>query len=338
MAEARHELDDQARVVWGSYPEWLTQEPLESLGNHGGFSGARLWRWTTARMAFVLRAWPRDVDVTRLAFVHRWMRQAREAGLAFVPVLIPTCTSATWMAHGGRLWEVLEWLPGRADFSQRPSRARLTAACEALARLHQSWSELRRVEHAPYPAVRRRMEQYSEWDRWLLTGGRPALDDEAADPASTILQRAWRILPRWISHVTATLAHWYELRSPHEPVQPCLCDPWHDHLLFEDDRLTGIVDYGSVKVDHPAVDLARMLGSLMADDDEGWRLGLEAYRRVRPFGGHEEKLARMLDRTGTIIGVANWVRWLSDGTRELADRRSAAKRLDMLVARLERWC
>ena len=142
------------------------------------------------------------------------------------------------------------------------------------------------------------------------------------------------MLPRWIGRLSAWLAAWAECC---EPVQPCLCDPWHDHLLFEDDRLTGIVDYGAAKVDHPAVDVARLLGSLIEDDEDGWRVGLDAYRRVRPLDDHEAKLAWTLDRTGTIVGVANWIRWLLGEQRRLSDREAAARRLATLVARLERW-
>ena len=82
------------------------------------------------------------------------------------------------------------------------------------------------------------------------------------------------------------------------PLQPCLCDVWHDHVLFDGDRVTGLVDYGAVKIDHPAVDVARLLGSLVEDDADGWAIGLTAYREVRPFTADEAQLARALDCRG----------------------------------------
>ena len=93
-------------------------------------------------------------------------------------------------------------------------------------------------------------------------------------------------------------------------LQPCLCDVWHDHLLFSGDTLTGLVDYGSVKIDHVAVDLARMLGSLVEDNTAKWDLGLLGYRGIRPFSASEEGLARALDRAGIVLGAANWLKWL----------------------------
>ena len=61
-------------------------------------------------------------------------------------------------------------------------------------------------------------------------------------------------------------------------MQPCLCDPWHDHVLFTGDQVSGVIDYGSVKEDHIAVDLARLLGSLVEDDENAWSIGLKAYQ------------------------------------------------------------
>ncbi len=94
------------------------------------------------------------------------------------------------------------------------------------------------------------------------------------------------------------------------PLQPCLCDVWHDHILFDEDYVTGIVDYGAMKIDHPVVDVARLLGSLVEDDAAGWATGLAAYRQVRPFTDEEEELAPVLDATGTTLGASVWLRRL----------------------------
>ena len=100
-----------------------------------------------------------------------------------------------------------------------------------------------------------------------------------------------------------------------KPLQPCVCDPWHDHVLFTGDSVTGLIDFGSAKVDHVAVDLARLLGSLVGDDPHQWRMGISAYRRVRPFSDDERRLADVLDRTGTLLAATHWLRWSNEGRR-----------------------
>jgi homoserine kinase type II len=120
-------------------------------------------------------------------------------------------------------------------------------------------------------------------------------------------------------------------------VQPCLRDLWHDHLLFEGDRLTGLIDYGAVKADHVTADLARMLGSLVGDDQGGWEGGLRAYRRVRGLTDNEEQLAHMIDRTSTILGVVNWLRWVYHEGRSYEDLSAVVRRLESLLNRVESW-
>src|SRR5262249_27010740 len=102
------------------------------------------------------------------------------------------------------------------------------------------------------------------------------------------------------------------------------------------DEVTGIVDYGSMKEDHVAVDLARLLGSLVEDDEARWAAGLAAYQRVRPLTRNEIDLTRWLDRTGTVLAAVNWLRWLLVDNRAFDDRQQIAKRLQRLVERLEK--
>jgi Ser/Thr protein kinase RdoA (MazF antagonist) len=83
------------------------------------------------------------------------------------------------------------------------------------------------------------------------------------------------------------------------------------------------------------VDLARLLGSLVREDQAAWRRGLAAYRRLAPLEAEEEALAFALDVTGTILSVANWLRWLYEERRPFSDRSAVAHRLAELVRRLE---
>src|SRR5207237_8029256 len=115
-------------------------------------------------------------------------------------------------------------------------------------------------------------------------------------------ERSWIVLGYSVRRVPEWLAGWRDVALP---LQPCLCGVWHDHVLFTGDAVTGLVDYGSVKRDHVAVDLARMLGSL-AGDDAGLRAaGLEAYHRTAGLSAEGRALVDTLDRTGTVLSLAN---------------------------------
>lgn len=300
-----------------------------ALGNHGGFSGARLWRVEAPTGHFCLRAWPEGVAAAHLHLINALIRRARAAGLSFVPETIPTRDGEPFVAHGQRFWELTTWLPGSADFRDDSSPDRMRAACEAIARLHLAWAEAQ-PRHDVCPAALRRLRAVERWPDLLTHGWRP--DATAADPVRPWAERAVPLLRRHLPDVPRRLARWLDKPLP---VQPCLCDVWHDHVLFTGGRVTGLVDYGSVKVDHVACDLARWLGSTAGDDATLRAAGVAAYRQVRPLTDEECELIDDLEHTGLIVAVANWLRWLYLERRPYADREAVARRLSGLVRLLE---
>jgi Ser/Thr protein kinase RdoA (MazF antagonist) len=321
-------------VIWSPaevlacYPAPCRQGTLLPLGNRGGFSGACLWRLAHPPGSLCLRLWPADDALAhRLPIIHRLLAHARSQGLRFIPALLTTLAGNTLVSYRGRYWELTEWLPGRADYHAQSSTARLTAACVALAHLHLCWEHVLEPAVGVCPAVCRRLDRLRECSDLLRSGWRPST-------LAPVVDRALRLLPHWVERRTADLRLWLGRTWS---LQPCVCDLWHDHVLFEGDRLTGLVDFGAVKRDHPAVDLARLLGSLVEDDREGWRIGVAAYRTVRSLSVDEEEMARVLDCTGTVVGAGNWLRWLCHERREFEDSAGALQRMEVLVRRMERW-
>jgi len=67
------------------------------------------------------------------------------------------------------------------------------------------------------------------------------------------------------------------------------------------------------------------------------RYGLPAYMRVRPLSLEEQRLVGLLDRTGTIVGLSNWLRWLCYERRPFEDYALVAQRMRRLIERMERW-
>lgn len=294
----------------------------------GAFSGARLWRLETAAGDCCLRAWPPGgMTQAQLAFLHSLLHRA--AALPFVPRLIPTQHGPTWLQHHDTLWEMTTWLPGTADFHASPSIPRLQAACRALAHLHLAWAD-RTATSAVCPAVERRLAALAEWQRLLQQGWQPNWTD--ADPITPWARRAWLQVQARHADLPRHLGPWLSRRVP---VQPCLCDIWHAHVLFTGDVVTGLIDYGSVKVDHIAVDLTRLLGSLVGADAALREAGLQAYAEVRPLADWERELVVDLDRTGTVIAATNWLRWIYYDGRSYPNRAAVAQRLADLVRRLD---
>jgi len=317
-----------ARVL-SEYPPPVATARWDSLGPAGGFSGARVWRGRPAAGGeLCLKAHAPGADPGRLErTIHHWMTVARTAGLDFVPRVETTRGGRTVVETNSRAWEVTEWMPGTADFHANPTDARLLAAVEALARLHEVWSRLPTGGPAPCPAIERRRRALESWSELVASGWQPR--PTPADPVALPVETAWTRLPPSVARALAALARW---RTAPVPVQPCLCDVWHDHVLFTGDRVTGLIDYGAAKIDHVAVDLARLLGSLIPAEPERMAMAVRAYQELRPLP--QPELVELLDWTGAVVGVTNWLRWLYHDGRPYPDRNAVAARVATLVQRL----
>lgn len=330
---ATFDYESAARAVLGRFNH-VENPMLTTLGNCGGFSGARLWRVQCPVDSLCLKAWPPGYGVSKVRLAHSLMVQARQSGLRFVPKV--------WALHGGRdtvvscaghVWDLVQWMPGRADFHERPSRARLGAACQALAGLHRAWTTLSR-QRGPCPAILRRVQEGGKWADRIAAEWQPNLEPSASQFMHDLVRRAWHAFFPRVKETQRLLEPWAQRQVLH---QPCLCDIWHDHVLFEGEEVSGIIDYGSIKEDNVATDLARLLGSLVGDDQEMWSVGLKAYASLRPLSLEEEALISVLDKTGTLLGAGNWLKWLCEEKRQFDDPEAVARRLSSLVERIEGW-
>src|SRR5207302_9219621 len=99
-----------AADVLAHYPAAL-HGAITPLGNHGGFSGASLFRVDAPGGPCCLRAWPSDVPAERLDFIHSLMRRATAAGLDFVPRILTATNGHDSVCAADRLWELTTWLP-----------------------------------------------------------------------------------------------------------------------------------------------------------------------------------------------------------------------------------
>src|SRR3954466_9640280 len=110
---------------------------IEPVGNAGGWSGSRLWRIGDASgRELCLRRWPKEHPTKdRLRLIHDVLKIV-SAELPIVACPLPAGDGATFVEHGGHLWELSPWLPGVADYRSQPSHERLRAAVAILARFH----------------------------------------------------------------------------------------------------------------------------------------------------------------------------------------------------------
>ena len=225
-------------------------------------------------------------------------------------------------------------MPGEADYLSDPRPERLRAALTALAEFHLASASFPIAENRPVlsPGILARQERLRALEQGgldrlegaMAVGGWPEFEDLA--------RRLTTLFPRAAPDIGARLgaAAQFDVQ-----LQPCVGDIWHDHVLFEDARVTGLVDFGAMKPENVAIDVARLLGSMAGNDISGWQDGLAAYEAVRTISRAERSLVIAFDLSGVLLSGFNWIEWIYVDRRMFENRPAILQRLDGLVARLE---
>ena len=106
-------------------------------------------------------------------------------------------------------------------------------------------------------------------------------------------------------------------------------------MLFEGNRVSGIVDFGALRMETVAGDVARLLGSLAGDDLLAWQLGLAAYLAIRPLSDDEAALLPVFDESTMLLAGFNWLEWIVIAQRQFENPPEVIRRLTTIVSRLE---
>lgn len=332
-------VEPDFRPVLAAYADECHPERVEFLGGAGGFSGAMFWRLHSPHGLLCLRRWPREhPPIERLEFIQAVLWHVDQEGFKLSPLPLETRTHAGYVRHDDHLWELTPWMPGVANYNTAPSPAKLRAALVALAEFHRAAAAF------PLPVsgrvvsqgIGRRLEQMQS----LMAGGyetiklavnQSAANEVAGDKIASLARRLVELFPRAAPDVLTMLRQASRIKAS---VQPCVCDIWHDHVLFEGEQVSGLIDFGAMRAETIAADVSRLLGSLVGDDPAGWKLGLAAYESVRPLSEAEAVLVAALDQSGVLLGSMNWLRWIYVEGRAFEDRSAVLERMSHLVTRL----
>lgn len=290
-----------------------------------GFSGAQIWRLTAGDRPYCLRRWPPEhPDPPTLAAMHAVLLHVARVSSVPVPPPHPTRDGQTFVAYYGALWELTDWLPGRASFRQAPTAARLSAAMGTLAEFHRAVQSYEAVRSGPSPGLHERLGTL----RRLLDGEALQLLHQVERTAwPEFQQRARRLIAGVLERGPQLLARLAAATEP-VPLPFSIRDVWYEHILFDDDRVTGLIDFGAMRRETRAGDVARLLGSLAGNNAEHWRAGMAAYNQVCPMTDAEQALVPLFDSSGVLLGGMNWVRWIAAEGRQFDSPSAVLERMD----------
>jgi len=335
MIDEAGPLEPEVAWVLAAYGQRWRPKDIRPLGWAGGLSGSQFWRIEIPDDPLCLRRWPAEnPSKDQLALIHAVLGHAARQGFRAIPTVRATLDGGNYVDHAGHLWELTTWVRGQADLCRHPNHVKLAAAMTTLAEFHRAVSSF--VPPCPMrgvsPGIVQRLAQLRNW----LLG-------DAAKLGAAIDARRWpelaargqRVLQLFRRHAAGIVARLERAARLEVPIQICIRDVWHEHVLFEGDRVTGIIDFGSLGWDNVAIDVARLLGSLTSDYGEYWGVGLAVYGRSRTLSPSELLLVQAFDRGSTLLSGLNWLDWIFRQHREFEAQQVILVRMDHILTRLE---
>ena len=276
--------------------------PFNPLGNAGGLSGANLVAFDATCGRLVMRIWPPGIQPRRLDRIHQWVLAFGDR-LAVAAVPMRTRSSNTFVELSGRLYQLEPWKPGKA-IGESPASTACRAVSASLACLHQELSTERTFQ--PSPGLEHRLKALVKLKDGELDELSSALEPRCGEPV-TQLAREWvtyarRSLGIVLSNLSGTVPNARLL-------QPCLRDCRADHWLFQNDELTGLIDFGAMDVDSVAFDLARLRLDWWPDSCANAEQLIQAYEESTRLDDSNRALIPVIEQTTAVLAGANWVRW-----------------------------
>jgi Ser/Thr protein kinase RdoA (MazF antagonist) len=284
-----------------------------------GMSGARIFQCRLASGdLWALKRWPAGTTQTRVDEVHTVIHQSRSNRFVLVPTLHEIANSRrTCFTHEHQHWDMMQWMPGTAATADA-GLDQIRAGAEAIALFHASVRGLG-VRHQVAPAVTSRLRRMDELAPHIRTAlersGKPQLAPELGES----IQAASRLI-RWkwdeAQGKIARSLRQYANRNVH--TQYVLRDVHREHILFAGGQPTGMIDFDAVRVDSPATDLARWVGSFLGghkDSESVWDAALAGFYAGNALNYRTEmefdpNMAKDLCFATIWISVANWLVWL----------------------------
>jgi len=319
---------------------------LSAWAKSDGFSRSEIWQVRCQGAAYCLKGIPtEDVTPERLGWVQMLLRFAKQVSHELpVPVAIGTTDGLGLAREAGRYWELTPWMVGTAELAGQADEELVKMAFQATAKLHLALEQWARQDGCygvkPSEGVLLRHERLAK----MHSGG---IFDLAAALGSA-LKRGMR--PDISGSCEQVLAAYWDLqervfarlevaRHLAVPIFPAVRDLRAEHFLFAKveagAQLTGIVDFGAMRLDSATLDLSRLMTTLLPAKEELQAVGLKAYQEVRELTSAEVDLLPALVEGAMLHNGLQWLIWLLQEGMAFEDWDAVSRRLQQVVESLQ---
>lgn len=311
-----------------------------------------------ATTTYCLRQWPQQhPSEPRLRDIHRWVLRARKH-LDVVAAPLPSTDGSTFVIRAGNFWELQPWMPGeshdhvahqprtpQSDERGVSRRIRIYPRSRhgeswhqmilALAKFHRVAGD--RFEHIQgiAPAILERRKRWIE----LTSGGWNQIQravDDCSQSQPSLIGNAVPSLCQMVGELLPTLGPLIESSlGINGELRPVIRDARPEHFLFVKGKLSGMVDFGAMRIDTPAADLARLLEFHFQEFRN------TVLERVRTYEKHSKLRIpplwfETIFKCNLILGAANWMEWIYLEKRQFPSLPLIHSRLEVYERRMKR--
>jgi Ser/Thr protein kinase RdoA (MazF antagonist) len=304
-------------------------QEIEALGSAGGFSGAEFWKITVGASKYCVRRWPNSKPTRSQADVIyptlKYVRRHSDLPLAFP---IQTVHGESMCRADNAHWELSRWMPGEPIVETEINDDQLRAAARALAEFHNTTSSLSQQQRMS-PAVDFRCNMIDRL--WATQFEQLQGTQDVSGVVDSGVKKNLLDQFRYQAHALRQQLEW--VRSVPVLQIPIFGDIWSDHVLFNNDEVSGIVDFGAMKIESPCLDIARLFGSYADYSSEALRRGISYYVEFRELNDLDHSLIELYDRAYVILAGVQWLIWIELEQRFFLDNEAVRQRLHRLVRR-----
>jgi Ser/Thr protein kinase RdoA (MazF antagonist) len=312
-----------------------------------GLSDSPVWRLSTSFGEICMKAWPESrYSMQRLEYIAACLQHARSNEMEWIPFEYKTDNGEPFLRASGYYWQACQWMRGSPDVSGQVSFPRRHSAAHTLARMHHCWSRIgSNVAQSPGIQDRLTLLEKANRDWSMLARLAESASSDFGDLANKTLAHHRRSSQRLIAKcqqiLRPTMIH-FVIRDIH-------CE----HVLYDNDRVTGVIDFGAARVDEPLLDLVRLFSSQSPTDRTARYETLQIYieKKDELYRGEStvsdfslsfldakktiEEFA-LIDEISTLLSAFQWVQWILLENRSFScPRKTIIDRLSSLVHRLD---
>ena len=240
------------------------------------------------------------------------------------------------------VWQMEPWMPGEPATGPPTSR-QVESTLEALALLHKTAAEsvqagsnnqMLRVAREHSPGIARRLEIVSELSNGLLARFIKATVSEPDPDFRSCAKRLCSALEFWLPWLTEQLT---EVAAMTFQLQPVIRDLWKPHVLFTQERVSGIIDLNAMATDHVGLDATRLFRSWFGADVERIRDAMTLFNVQRSLDQHERQLLQAFDAATVLLSPVTWLRRRFVAASESCLRSDVLDRLAQLTTLAEKF-